>query len=466
MSDIALYDLKNPSSIEEYSQKLINKTFNDVINENSVFNYTISGKSIVKEGKGNLGQLIEEHFFGYECNNDARPDFPEAGVELKVTPYRKNNDNTISAKERLIINMINYMNDYKYEFEESHLWNKLQLILLIYYLYDSKIDNKLDYKIKFAKLFRPSEVDLEIIKNDYYIIINKIKDGKAHEISGGDTMYLEAAPKASNSSVRRAQPFSDIKAKPRAFALKNSYMTYILNNYIIDKDKHYESIIDRKIDQSFESYIKHIVGKYKNKNIEELCNLFDVKYNKKMKNLGATIIYRILGIKGNKAEEFIKANIVVKTIRIENNNSIKESMSFPTFKFKELVNETWEDSIFGNYLRDTRYLFIIYKFDDQNKLRLKGCQFWNISYKDLQEVEKVWKKTQDLINNGLKIEKVNGKYKHNLPKQRDNKVCHVRPHGRDSSDTYELPDGRVLPKQSFWLNRKYIYEELNDEFKK
>ena len=30
-------------------------------------------------------------------------------------------------------------------------------------------------------------------------------------------------------------------------------------------------------------------------------------------------------------------------------------MSFPTFKFKELVEEDWEDSAFGNYLRETRF---------------------------------------------------------------------------------------------------------------
>ncbi|KAF0092645.1 MAG: type II restriction endonuclease [Fusobacteria bacterium] len=466
MSNITLYDIKDPYSIEEYSQKLINKTFNEVIKENTVFNYDISGKSIVKEGKGNLGQLIEEHFFGYECNSDSRPDFPEAGVELKVTPYKKNKNNSISAKERLIINMINYMNDHKVEFEESHLWNKLQLILLIYYLYDNEIDNKLDYKIKFAKLFRPSDTDLEIIKSDYNIIINKIKNGKAHEISGGDTLYLEAATKSSKSNVRTRQPFSDINAKPRAFALKGSYMTYILNNYIADKNKKIERIIDSKINQKFDDYIVNLVEKYENRTIEELCDKFDIRFIKKPKNLEAMIIYRILGIKGNKAEEFVKANIEVKTIRIEANNSIKESMSFPAFKFKELANETWEDSTFGNKLRDTKYLFVIYKYDKQNKLRLKGCQFWNIPFRDLQEVEKVWKRTHDLINDGLNIEKFNGKYKHNLPKQKENNVCHVRPHARDASDTNELPDGRHLPKQCFWLNSKYIYRQLNEEFKK
>ena len=36
-------------------------------------------------------------------------------------------------------------------------------------------------------------------------------------------------------------------------------------------------------------------------------------------------------------------------------------MSFPTFKFKELVEEEWEDSTFGNYLRETRFLFVVYR---------------------------------------------------------------------------------------------------------
>lgn len=90
-----------------------------------------------------------------------------------------------------------------------------------------------------------------------------------------------------------------------------------------------------------------------------------------------------------------KQNVVVKTIRIEKNNKIKENMSFPTFKFKELVKEDWDDSTFGNYLRETRFLFVVYKYDQQGDLRLKGCQFWNIPYNDLEgNVKSVWEKTQ------------------------------------------------------------------------
>mgnify|MGYP000730241130 FL=1 len=94
----------------------------------------------------------------------------------------------------------------------------------------------------------------------------------------------------------------------------------------------------------------------------------------------------MLGIKSNKAEEFVKANVVVKTIRVENNNKIKEHMSFPIFRFKELVEEDWGNSTFGNYLRETRFLFVVYKFDENGELRLRGAQFWNMPYEDLEEM--------------------------------------------------------------------------------
>ena len=56
-------------------------------------------------------------------------------------------------------------------------------------------------------------------------------------------------------------------------------------------------------------------------------------------------------------EEFEKAGIVIKTIRVSE-KGIRESMSYPNFKFKELIKEDWEDCTFGNYLRETKILNI------------------------------------------------------------------------------------------------------------
>lgn len=466
------YDETDPISIETYAKKLVGKTFADVCRQDDITkamvvrettNYEV--KHADKKRKGGLGELIEERFFHYQTNNDARPDFDKAGVELKVTPYKQNKNGTLAAKERLILTMIDYCSVVNETFEGSHMWQKARLILLVYYLYQREIKNRLDYRIDYVKLFAPPEQDIKIIEHDFEVIVEKIRNGKAHELSEGDTLYLGAAPKAATSKDRRKQPFSDELAKPRAFAFKSSYMTYVLNNYIISEKSTYEPIIKGTTKESFEDYVVGRINRYRDWTVTDLCNTFQIKYQNKPKNLEAMLAYRMLGIKGNHAEEFEKANVVVKTIRIGKNNKIKESMSFPAFKFKELVEEEWEDSTFGNYLRETRFLFVVYKLDQRDELRLKGGQFWNILYDDLEgAVKVVWEKTQRVIREGVQIERKNGRNYNNFPKSSENPVCHVRPHAQNSKDTYELPDGRQYPKQCFWLNNSYILSQLDKDF--
>ena len=457
------YDETDAKSIESYSKNLIDKSFQDVLNGDLGDKVEESTSSYFENRnfKGGLGNLIEQHFFHYEPNNSPDPDFPIAGVELKLTPFKKNKNGTYSAKERLVLTMIDYMTLIDESFESSHFWHKSKLLLLIHYLWKEKKD-RLSYEIKYANLFTPSPQDLEIIKNDFKIIQEKVKKGLAHQLSGSDTLYLEACTKASTSAVTRPQPNSSIKAKPRAFAFKTSYMTYILNHCIMKDNKDDESIINSSTKTPFEEYIKNKISKYKDYSVEELCEEFDITFNKKPKNLEALLAYRILGIKGNKASEFEKAGIVVKTIRIESSGKIKEHMSFPTFKFTEIIKEDWEDSTFRNYLEDTRFFFVVYKYDNQGLLRLKGCQFWNIPYNDLEnDVKSVWSKTREIINKGIKITEKNGKTYNNFPSPSDNPVCHVRPHGRNKNDTYELPNGGSFTKQCFWLNNSYILNQLD-----
>lgn len=486
-----LYDETNPISIENYAQKLIGKTFNDVLNDYTKYESELliseekeeyAENHENKKRKGGLGDLIEECYFHYKCNNDSRPDFPDAGVELKVTPYKINKNKTLSAKERLIITMIDYFKVVEENFEDSHLWNKSQLILLIYYLYSKDIENRLDYKINYAKLFTPPKEDLEIIKNDFKIIVDKIKAGKAHELSEGDTMYLGAATKSASSSDRRGQPFSDIPAKPRAFSFKTSYMTYVLNNFIVPNKTTYEPIIKDASELKFNTFEEIIIDKinsYAGKTDEELCKIFDKEY-KNNKAQWIDLAYRMLGIKSNKAEEFEKANITVKALRIDYKDKIVESSPLPTFKFKELVEETWEESKLFNYLDQQKFLFVVYK-KDGDRYVLKGAQLWNIPYSDLNTtVREGWENIRNVIIAGVKFTPKtdkNGKviYSNNLPNKASNKVIHIRPHaqksaykfedgteiGNVSRDANELPDGRYMTTQSFWLNNTYVLSQLN-----
>lgn len=460
-----LYDKTDAKSIEAYAQRLIGHTFNDIktwdlpseVREDEV---DYSSKS----RKGGLGNFIEERFFLYRANSDERSDFPKAGVELKVSPYEIKKDGSLRAGERLVLTMIKYNQAVEREFLSSHLWNKCKLILLIYYLREKSKDN-MDYQIDYVKLFTPPEDDLSIIIQDYNKIIKKIAEGRAHELSEADTMYLGACTKgadAESSTVPQTFYAPDIKARRRAFCYKNSYMTYVLNQYIANEGYSYE-YIKTPSNIPFEDYVVQQLDRYKGKTQKELAEHFEISLSPMPKNLGAVIAFRILGVKSNNAEQFVKANIAVKTIRINKNGKIKEHMSFRAIKFKELAEEKWEESFYRNYLEETRFLFVVYKEDSEGKYHLQGCQFWRIPTDDLEgNVKKVWKETQKVVRTGVIISPDG---KNNFPKQVDNAISHVRPKARNAADTDELPNGQYYTKQCFWLNNSYILSQIEERLK-
>lgn len=164
------YNDKSIESILEYAKNIRGKTFGEIDRFYRLEN---------NRGKGNLGQVVEESYFGYEVNSKAEADFSHVGVELKVTPYKVNKNKTISAKERLVLNIINYMEEYNKTFENSSFWNKNEKILLVFYEWKKELEKK-DYSITDIMLHEFSEEDLVVIRNDWKTIVTKIREGKAH----------------------------------------------------------------------------------------------------------------------------------------------------------------------------------------------------------------------------------------------------------------------------------------------
>ena len=435
--------------VQDIARNLVGKTFGEV-------DYYDTGSY----DKGSFGHIIEESGFGYDINSKSEPDFVDAGIELKVTPYKVNKNGSLSAKERLVLNIINYMDEYKHDFYTSHFWYKNQRLQILWYLYEEgKPKNKL--KITHQLLFTFPENDLKIIKKDWEQIIAKIKRGEAHLISEADTMYLGACTKGANSKSLREQPFSNVKAMQRAFCLKTSYMTELVREHIGSK-KDIEIFL--KSDDSFDDYVNSIVNKYKGKTITELKNVLGV--DSAAKNLNSLIINRMFSVKGNlgDTEEFLKANIIPKTIRVQSNNHIKESMSFKAFNFIQLSKEDWDNSYLKNKLLTTKYMFFVFK-EEKKDYVFKGIKLWNMPYDVIEtDVKKVWEKTKDILLSGNIVNYIDEKGRRitNFPGMSDNKVCHVRPHGRDSFDTFPLPvrdkvTGKdYYTKQCFWLNNSYV----------
>lgn len=441
--------------IREVAKGSLGKTIRELADKDLNFN-----------NKGTFGQLLERSIFKFANNSKSEPDFIDAGIELKLTPYKKNANGSLSAKERLVLNIIDYMEEYKNTFETSHFLFKNKNIELLWYLYEAS-KNKLDFKITHELYLSLSEKefqeDLEIIKSDWEFIISKIKNGKAHELSESDTMYLGACPKGKDRTSTREQPFSDVAAMQRAFCYKLPYMTTLVRKYI-SGEKIEKTIKGSLNNQTFDDYIIKTVGKYYGKSETELSKIFEIDTNAKSKF--SILFSRMLKVNGNieNTEEFLKANIKVKTVRIEQNGRIKENMSFPAFKFTEIVNEKWDESNLYQTFENTKYMFVIFKKNNNNEYIFERVKLWNMPEEILQkEIKRVWDKTKRIIKSGdIEKKSKDGKRKNNFPKSTENEYCHVRPHGRNSKDTYPLPvkdkstGAEEYTKQCFWLNSSYI----------
>lgn len=485
------YNPEDKESIYQYAKKLKGKTFKDVCDEDDYFLTSIVSEVSEEEyrssyenkkRKGGLGEIIEERYFHYKADSESRADFPEARVELKVTPYKVNRNTSISAKERLIISMINYIKIIDMDFYNSNAWEKLENILLVYYLWDPLTEDRLDYLINFVYMFTPKGEDLKIIENDFYKIRQKVLEGKAHELSESDTLYLGAATKSSDSKKETDQPFSNIPAKPRAFSLKNSYMTYVIRNYILEDSHKEDRILKDKDVLEFEKYVLDMLNKYKGNKDTDLFEKFFGNANPKDKHKYSRLAFEILGVRTKNAEEFEKANIIVKSLRIEERNKIIESISFPYFRIMDLIKQDWEDSDIYQYFNETKFLFIIFRGKGSDYY-LEGAKFWNMPISDIDgDLKDEWERAKDTFKDGVQFA-INGpksSVKNNLPKNGNTNILHVRPHAQKSAylingvkygngeigrDTDILPNGDQMTKQCFWLNNDYVLEQIKGESK-
>lgn len=486
---LAQTDLSDGASIERYAAHLKGMTFRDILKLGISPSETKDKHFDSTKYKGGMGNLLEERYFGYKSNSDERPDFPNAGVELKATCFDvRDNGRRLSAGERLVLSMIPYDKPIEVDFDSSHLWQKCSKILLVYYRRDKTV-NKYDQTIEYVSLFTPPEEDLKIIRDDYKKIVSYIQAGRADELSEGLTTYLGAATKGATEAKSWVDQFYPRieddgtvvhrKAKRRAFSFKRQYMDYVLHHYLMKQHDDAEKILEPGDlqEETFEQHVKSLISFHIGKSDREISEEYGLPYTGG-KAQWTTLTYRMLGIRSNQAEEFVKAGISVRAVRIEENGSIRESLSFAPFDFKALLAEQWDSSEFRTYLDETKFLFVVFK-KVNGKYLLQGSSFWNMPVVDIDgEAKRCWCDTRNTIASGVTLttkHQRSGKItiSNNLPGMSDNAIVHVRPHakkaaykignleiGNIQADASELPDGRWMTKQSFWFNSSYVLSIL------
>lgn len=431
------YDPYDVDSIVEYASLLKGRTLREMIDVDEL--------DEPHRRRGSFGNAVEEYYFRYDINSDSRPDFDEVGLELKTTPVKRNAKGELVAKERLVLTMIDYMDVVDEDFEHSHLLEKASDILLITYLYEPDV-SPLDYVIEAVVRWGIPEEDLPQIKRDWETVVDKVRAGHAEDISGSDTLYLEACTKAANGSVRRAQPYSDVPAKPRAWALKASYMTAVQRRVMDGMRQLPRAEEEREL--SLLELVRARFESYRGRTEEELADGFGIA---KSKQRAARITSHILGVaEDDRIEEFEKAGIRPKTMHVRRSGTPKEAVSFPAFDYRDLARQAFEASDFYEQLQRA-YLFVVYREDDEGAYRLDDVYIWQMPDDDVAEAKRCYEQMQQNVRAGRADIAVH---------TAENRCCHVRPHARNKDDTCEQPFGPPVTKKSFWLNQAYVRSEL------
>ena len=108
------YDVTSRERILQHGRKLLGHSLRE-IHPNATSDNV---------GRGGLGQAVERFHFNYRPNSEAAPDFAEAGLELKCSPLKELADGSTVAKERLVLNIINYLDEAGASFRTSSFWKK------------------------------------------------------------------------------------------------------------------------------------------------------------------------------------------------------------------------------------------------------------------------------------------------------------------------------------------------------
>lgn len=437
------YDKYSIDSIVEFAQRLVGRTLREFVPVDSIAN--------PRRRKGSFGNAVEELYFLLTINSDPMPDFHEVNLELKSTPLKHVRGGEIVAKERLVITMVSYPEVVRETFETSHLVKKASDMLLVSYLWEEGKD-PLDYVVEYAGRWGLPEEDMPQFKADWETVVAKVRAGRAEDISSSDTLYLEACTKSANSSKRTPQPFSDVPAKPRAWALKASYMTAVSGGLLASMVPIKRAADERGLDllglvrRRFEPYI--------GRTQEELAAEAGYAWldGHAPKAITALVTKRILGVdEESKIAEFEKAGIRPKTIRLKRNGVPKEAMSFPAFDYVKLEQTDFGDSDLYGYLQQ-RYLFVVYREGEDGKYRLSEVALWQMPDADVEEARRCYEEMRRRVREGRADESV---------RSTENRCCHVRPHGRDSRDTCMTPYGVPVVKKCFWLNQSYLAGEIS-----
>lgn len=240
-------------------------------------------------------------------------------------------------------------------------------------------------------------------------------------------------------------------AKPRAFALRPSFTKALYDDSLrrAPSESLIENLDIRRVAR-FEEELFASFTDYVGLTLGEAARRLSIPPSRGKGFIGG-VLKRAFGAESTQAriKEFEEMGITLRATRVSPDGKPYEAMSFPAFRYKELVVEEWEESTLLQQL--TRLLMVpcvgAQKSTPHQECVIQRPILWIPSPDEMELLRNEWEMFRNKIRDG---------HADALPTASMTKMIHVRPHGRDSSDTDEAPVVGPVVKKSFWLNSSFV----------
>lgn len=351
--------------------------------------------------KGVVGSFIEQSVLGYDadCKQEAdlividgnekdRTELKTTGMRVETIPSKH-----YVAKEPMSITGVGVYELAEQSFETSHFWEKLEKMLIVYYLYDSNhpvspFEYK-DFPIIGYEFHVFDETEKEALRADWNHVWNLVSDIVKKYPGKHDKEWRENVKKEyieRHGFLRRVMSYVDLAPLfPPRFRLKKTIVSHMIAKhfgYSLEQlPGRYVTVsdIDKKCDE--------LTRRFKGKSIGELSVELDFSIAKdngtEPKNLAESIIISMFGGKAkklNQIELFERFGIIAKSIVLTSKGKRTEDMKLFKVDFDEVTRQKiededgvereigFEDSEFYSYFADHELLCIIFQEPENNTM--------------------------------------------------------------------------------------------------
>lgn len=394
--------------------------------------------------KGRVG-VAAEAYFGMEADGLPEPDFRSAGIELKTVPLRPRNDEVL-VKERAFISMIDYHRLVDEDWATASVRRKLSRILFVYYDWRPRAPLG-ELVVSDVVLWSPTPELMTAFGQDWRAVRDLVRAGRASEISESHGSVLVAATKGPGGPPSRTQPYSSELARQRAWALKPAFLRALLEDHRSGSKWVYE------VATTLESRVVAVMRRFAGRRLADVEQELGMP-SSRSKHRASLVFRRAVSMwAGTSHRELLDAGIDLRVVQTDGSLMPYESLSFPAFRYQELIREDWESSELMSRLDRFIYVPIVggKGLESAGDCVIQPAFSWVPPQADLDVMEQEWTEFRDEIRAGKALE---------LTPASRTRVLHVRPKGKDGLDTDPAPGVGPVVKKCFWFNRSYVAEVL------